>query len=97
MIRFGILGAAKIAPMALIEPAASNPSVEVVCIAARDEGRAREFAEKHQIPKVLATYQDVIDDPEIDAVYIPLPIAAHADWSITVSYTHLTLPTKRIV
>jgi predicted dehydrogenase len=82
VIRFGILGAAKIAPMALIEPAASNPSVEVVCIAARDEGRAREFAEKHQIPKVLATYQDVIDDPEIDAVYIPLPIAAHADWSI---------------
>jgi hypothetical protein len=49
-IRFGVLGAAKIAPDALIKPAADSERAEVVAIAARDPERARRFAEEHGIP-----------------------------------------------
>ena len=61
-IRFGILGAAKIAPNALTMPAKQVPKVEVTAIAARDPARAREFGKANGIPRVLAqvrkrTYQ----------------------------------------
>jgi predicted dehydrogenase len=81
-IRFGILGAAKIAPSALIEPAAKMPGVEVVAVAARDPARAREFAKAHRIPRVHHTYADLIADPEIDTIYNPLPNSMHCEWSI---------------
>jgi len=50
-IKFGILGAAKIAPAALILPAKSHPEVEVYAVAARDENRAVAFGKKYGIPK----------------------------------------------
>lgn len=81
-IRFGILGAAKIAPNALTLPAKQVPEVEVTAIAARDPARAREFAQANGIPRVLATYEDLIADPEIDVVYNPLPNSLHCEWSI---------------
>lgn len=59
-IRFGIIGAAKIAPIALILAVASHPEAIVLGMAARDEKRARAFAKKHQIAKVyygLTGYQ----------------------------------------
>nr|CAA9272338.1 hypothetical protein AVDCRST_MAG63-3017 [uncultured Armatimonadetes bacterium] len=81
-VRFGILGAAAIAPRALIRPARAVPDVEVVAVAARDEKRARAFAAAHAVSAVHATYQALIDAPDIDAVYIPLPNALHAEWSV---------------
>lgn len=51
-MRFGILGAARIAPIALILAAASHPECIVLGVAARDEKRAKAFAKKHQISKV---------------------------------------------
>lgn len=51
-IRFGILGAARIAPLALISPAISHPEVAVYAVAARDERRASDYAKKYGIPKV---------------------------------------------
>jgi predicted dehydrogenase len=81
-LRFGILGAAKIAPNALIEPAKKVPEAEVVAVAARDPARAREFATAHGIPRVLATYEDVIADPDIDVIYNPLPNSHHCEWTI---------------
>ena len=51
-VRIGVLGAARIAPGALIRPAASNPEVEVVAVAARDRERAQRFAARHQLAKV---------------------------------------------
>jgi hypothetical protein len=56
-IKFGILGAANIAPLALISPASSHPGAVVVAVAARDERRARAYAAKHGIPKVFSSYQ----------------------------------------
>jgi predicted dehydrogenase len=56
-IKFGILGAANIAPMAFIRPAKSHPEVEVYAIAARNRERAEQFAKAHGILKVYAGYQ----------------------------------------
>jgi predicted dehydrogenase len=81
-IRFGILGAAKIAPNALTIPARQVPEVEVAAIAARDPARAREFAKANGIARVLASYEDLVADPEIDVIYNPLPNSLHCEWSI---------------
>ncbi|KXX75966.1 D-xylose 1-dehydrogenase (NADP(+)) 2 [Madurella mycetomatis] len=81
-IRFGILGAAKIAPMALMTPAMSHPEVIVQAIAARDRARAEEFAKKHGIPEVRDTYEEILEDPNIDAIFIPLPNGLHYEWAV---------------
>ncbi|KXH24963.1 hypothetical protein CSIM01_10018 [Colletotrichum simmondsii] len=80
-IKVGVLGAAKIVSMALITPALSHPEVIVQAIAARDRSRAEEFAKKHGIPEVRDTYQEILDDPNIDAIFVPLPNALHYEWS----------------
>jgi len=81
-LRFGTLGAAHIAPNALIKPANDIPEVQVVAVAARDRKRAEEFAEAHRILRVYDTYEEVISDPEIDAIYNPLPNSHHCAWTI---------------
>ena len=81
-LRIGVLGAARIAPMAIVRPAREVAGTEVVAIAARDRNRAEAFARKHAIPNVLPSYDAVVDDPDIDAVYIPLPNSLHAEWTI---------------
>ena len=81
-VRIGTLGAARITPGALIKPAREVPGVEVVAVAARDPARAEKFARKRGIPKVHATYEDLVADPEIDAIYNPLPNGLHAEWTL---------------
>jgi len=81
-LRFGILGAAKIAPDALTEPAADCERAEVVAIAARDPERAGRFAEEHGIAQVDSSYQALLRNPSVDAVYNPLPAGLHAEWTI---------------
>jgi len=81
-IRFGILGAARIVPEALIKAAHNVPDAEVAAIAARDPMRAREFAASHGIRRVHATYDDVVNDPELDVIYNPLPNSLHCQWTI---------------
>ncbi len=82
MVRFGLLGAAAITPLAMVTPAREVDGARLDVIAARDPARAQEFAEIHGIQRVSDHYQAVIDDPDIDAVYIALPISAHAEWAI---------------
>lgn len=81
-LRFGILGAARIAPNAIIKPARQVGGVEVVAVAARSADRAQAFAHKHQIARVHAAYADLLADDKVDAVYIALPNSLHAEWSI---------------
>ena len=72
-----------IAPQAVIRPAQANPELCVIAaVAARDEARAQEFAEKHGIATVHSSYEDLINDPEIDAIYNPAPNGLHAEWTI---------------
>jgi predicted dehydrogenase len=56
--------------------------VEVLAVAARDEGRARRFAARHGIARVHPGYAELVADPELDAVYNPLPNALHCEWTI---------------
>eukprot|EP01137_Pigoraptor_chileana_P013119 Opistho-2@66278 len=81
-IRIGVLGAANIAPMALVTPAKQVPGAVVAGVAARDRTKAEAFAKKHAIPKVYDSYQAILDDPAIDAVYIPLPNSHHKEWTL---------------
>ena len=81
-LRIGILGAARIAPMALVRPARDAPEAAIVAVAARDPARAERFARKHGIPRVVASYDALLSDPDIDAIYNPLPNSLHAAWSI---------------
>lgn len=81
-LRIGTLGAARITPIALLRPARRVPEAEVVAVAARDPARARAFATRHGIPRVHASYEALLDDPEIDAIYNPLPNGLHCEWTI---------------
>ncbi len=80
-LRIGVLGAARIAPSALIKPAQDNDDVVVFAVAARDGARAQAFATKHGIARVHDSYEALIDDPDIDAVYNPLPNGLHGKWT----------------
>jgi predicted dehydrogenase len=82
MVRFGILGAARIVPWALLEPAARRSDVEIVAIAARRPGAAASFAARHGITIAYESYEDLIADPAIDVIYNPLPPHLHAEFSI---------------
>lgn len=82
MIRFGTLGAARITPRALIYPCIDEPRATVMAVAARDRERAMHFADFAQIPVVLDNYQEVVEHEKLDAIYNPLPITAHHEWTI---------------
>jgi len=79
-VRIGILGAARIAPIALIKPAKGRDDLVVSAVAARDGARASEFAAKHRIATAYGSYEELIADPELDAVYIALPNGLHGRW-----------------
>jgi predicted dehydrogenase len=81
-VRIGILGAARIAPNAVIKPARNSTEAEVVAVAARDRSRADAFAAKHGIATVHGSYSELLADAEIDAIYNPLPNGLHAQWTI---------------
>src|SRR5690606_17181245 len=66
----------------LIRPAAEVDGVEVVAIAARDRDRAADAARELGIPKTHDSYDSLLADPDIDAVYIPTPNGLHGRWSL---------------
>ena len=80
-VRFGILGAANIARefMAGVQ---HSPLVIVRAVASRDENKARDFAKTYHIDHYHASYEAMLADPDIEAVYIPLPNDLHAHWAI---------------
>ena len=83
VVRIGILGAARIAPDALLKPAGQLAgTVEVAAVAARDRARADAFASKQGIGRAYGSYAELLADPALDVVYIPLPNSLHAEWSI---------------
>jgi predicted dehydrogenase len=81
MFRFGILGASRFALRRMLPAMRTVPEVAVVAIASRDGARAAETARAHGIPRSHASYQALLADPDIDAVYVPLPNHLHVPWS----------------
>ena len=83
-LRLGILGAARIAPFAVIRHAHRLDCVDVAAVAEEYHPRRylTRYAKKHGILKTYRSFDALLTDPDIDAVYLPLPISMHADWCI---------------
>lgn len=81
-MRIGVIGAAGIVGRALIEPARTVDEVDVAAVAARDPKRAAAFAQEHEIPVVHPSYEALLADESLDAIYVPLANSLHARWSI---------------
>jgi predicted dehydrogenase len=79
--RWGIVGTANIARSQFL-PALRHAGGVAAAVASRDLAAAAEYASKNEIERAVAGYDTVISDPSIDAVYIPLPNALHAEWTI---------------
>jgi predicted dehydrogenase len=81
-IRFGVLGAARISGKALYQPVRDTDGVTLEAIAARDRSRAEAHAATWGIGRVLDSYNEMLSDPELDAIYNPLPVNLHHIWTI---------------
>ena len=80
-MRLGLLSTADI-NRKVIPGAHASEKVELVAVASRDLGRAQEYARTWEIGRAYGSYEALLDDPEIDAVYISLPNTMHCDWSV---------------
>lgn len=81
-IRFGVLGVSNHFMKRILFPLKRSAKAEVVAIASRNEEKASAFAKRHAVKKWYGSYDALLEDPEIDAVYIPLPNHLHAEYSI---------------
>jgi predicted dehydrogenase len=80
-LRWGIISTANIARSAFL-PALRQAGGIAAAVAGRDGARAATYAASHGIERGVQGYQNLIDDPSIDALYIPLPNSLHAEWTI---------------
>ena len=81
-LRWGILSTAKIAREKVVPGIQRAHRCEVVALGSRDGDRARAVAEALGIPRAHDSYEALLADPEVDAVYVPLPNHLHAEWTI---------------
>jgi xylose dehydrogenase (NAD/NADP) len=81
-VRWGVLGAAWIADVAVLPALRKAAGAEVLAIASRDGARARELAGRHGVERVHADYAALLADPDLDAVYVPLPNSLHLPWTL---------------
>jgi predicted dehydrogenase len=80
-VRWGVLSTARINDLVL-EGARGSDQVEVVAVASRDRERAERYARDHGIDRAHSSYEALLADPEIEAVYIPLPNGMHVPWAV---------------
>lgn len=80
-VRWGFLSTANINDK-LLPGAEASPELDVVAVASRDAGRAEAYARERGIERAYGSYEELLADPEIEAVYISLPNSMHVDWSV---------------
>jgi predicted dehydrogenase len=80
-LRWGVLGTANIARAQFL-PAVVETGQRAVLVGGRDGARAAEFARAHGVERSVKGYTAVLEDPEVDAVYVPLPNPLHAEWTM---------------
>ena len=81
-VRWGILGTAGIAESAFIPALHETGDGSAISVGSRDPERGRAWAEQHGVDRAVEGYDAVIADPDVEAVYVPLPNGLHADWTI---------------
>lgn len=81
-LRWGILGAANIAVSKVIPAMRASSRARVVAIASRDIGKARRAAEALDVRKAFGSYEELLADPDVDAIYNPLPNHLHVPWTL---------------
>jgi predicted dehydrogenase len=81
-VRWGVLGVSRIATTKVIPAMQRGECCEIAAIASRDGAKAEEAAGRLGIPKAYGSYEEMLDDPGIEAVYNPLPNHMHVPWSI---------------
>ncbi|MBI5876596.1 MAG: Gfo/Idh/MocA family oxidoreductase [Chloroflexi bacterium] len=81
-LRIGIISTARIGERRVIPAMQQSSNVEVTAVASRDLPRAQAFAAQLGIPKAYGAYEALFADPDVDAVYNPLPNSMHAEWTI---------------
>lgn len=81
MIRIGLLGAARIAPKAIISPAAKRSDCEIVAVGCRSREKGLQFTVDNQLMAEVMSYDELCKHPDIDMVYIALPPSEHANWA----------------
>ena len=79
-LKFGIIGCSRIAKKSVIPAILKSEFAELEIIGSRSTDKAKEFAKEFNCEK-FGTYEDIISDDSIDAVYISTPISTHAEWS----------------
>jgi xylose dehydrogenase (NAD/NADP) len=79
-LRWGILGCARITRRGLIPGIAESSGSKLVALASRDLATAKAWAEEFGVDRAYGAYEDVISDPSVDAVYVPLPNELHREW-----------------
>ena len=80
-VKWGIVSTADISRK-VIPGAHASDKVDLVAVASRDQAKADAFAQEMEIPRTHSSYEALLADPEIEAVYIPLPNTLHVEWSI---------------
>jgi D-xylose 1-dehydrogenase (NADP+, D-xylono-1,5-lactone-forming) len=80
-VAWGILSTAHINRL-VIPPARKSDKVDVIAVASRDAGRAAEYAQEWHIERAYGSYEALLEDPDVEAVYISLPNSLHIEWSI---------------
>lgn len=80
-VKWGILGAARIADGAILPGMVKSPMCQPLAVAARDLPRARTLAEKHGVLKAYGSYEALLADPEVEAIYVALPNHLHVEWT----------------
>ena len=81
-VKWGVIGVAKIATEKVIPAMQQGKVSEIAAIASRDLGKARAAAEKLGIPRAYGSYEELLADPEIEAIYNPLPNEGHVPWTL---------------
>ncbi len=81
-VRWGVLGTAAVAEKHFVPAVTNSPNCELGAVASRDLARAEQFAAAQGFPRAYGSYDELLADPDVDAVYLPLPISLHAEWSI---------------
>jgi D-xylose 1-dehydrogenase (NADP+, D-xylono-1,5-lactone-forming) len=81
-IKWGVLGYARIARGSVIPAIQRSSNAEFYAVASRDKAKLKECYEECSVPKSYESYDELLNDPDVEAVYIPLPNALHKEWTI---------------